>query len=102
MRRNPEIPRDIFFGSASEAEPEPAAPATVPPPGLRTARATDEGKVQVTVYLSEAVAKRLEVLRFHLLNEYDIKVPKSAIAEYAIAQLGEDLAPLAAFFGRGA
>ncbi len=94
MRRNPEIPRDLFFGSA----PEEGASVS---PGLRSGRTSDEAKVQVTVYLSEAAAKRLEALRFHLLNEHNIKVPKSSIVEFAIGNLGDDLAPLAAYFGGG-
>ena len=94
MRRTPEIPRDVFFGS----DPEEQAAAQPP---LRTARASDEDKVQVTVYLSQSTAKRLEALRFHLLNDHNIKVSKSAIAEFAIAQLTDDLTPLAQFFGGG-
>ena len=90
MRRSPEIPRDVFFGATSD-EPS-AAP-------LRSGPRVEESKVQVTVYLSEASAKRLEALRFHLLDEHNIKVSKSAIAEFAINQLGDDLAPLAAYFG---
>ena len=91
MRRSPEIPRDVFFGATSDE-------ASAAPP-LRPRPRVEESKVQVTVYLSEASAKRLEALRFHLLDEHNIKVPKSAIAEFAINQLGDDLAPLAAHFG---
>jgi hypothetical protein len=89
VRRTPGIPTDLFFGDSSSgaAEAPPAAPAPVRP--------VEEAKVQVTVYLSEAVAKRLEALRFHLLNEYDVKVSKSALAEHAIRHLGEDLEQLA-------
>lgn len=94
MRRTPEIPRDVFFGSEAEE-------ATPGPSPLRTVRAAEEDKVQVTVYLSPATAKRLEALRFHLLNEHNIKVSKSAITEFAIAQLTDDLTPLAQFFGGG-
>jgi len=94
VRRNPEIPRDVFFGAAPEE-------AVTTARGLRSGRASDEAKVQVTVYLSEAAAKRLEALRFHLLNEHNIKVSKSSIAEFAISSLGDDLAPLAAYFGGG-
>jgi len=91
----PEIPRDVFFGEAAEASPDAPAPA---PQALRR---VEEGKVQVTVYLSEAMAKRLEVIRFHLLNDHDVKVSKSAIAEYALSQIGDDLEPLARHFRVG-
>ena len=93
MRRTPEIPRDVFFGdSREEGQPAPQAQAVRP---------LEESKVQVTVYLSESTAKRLEVLRFHLFNEHDIKVSKSAIADYAINQIGDDLTPLVEHFGVG-
>jgi len=91
----PEIPRDVFFGDTAETASEAGAPLP------RAVRPTEENKVQVTVYLSEAMAKRLEIVRFHLLNEHDIKVSKSAIAEYAIAQLSDDLEPLVRYFGVG-
>jgi len=91
----PEIPRDVFFGDAADTSPE--APAAAP----RALRRVEEGKVQVTVYLSEAMAKRLEVIRFHLLNDHDVKVSKSAIAEYALSQIGDDLEPLARHFRVG-
>jgi hypothetical protein len=84
----------VFFG-------EPAAPAEAAPAARPPVRPVDESKVQVTVYLSEAIAKRLEALRFHLLDEYDVKVSKSALAEYAIRQLGEDLETLAQHFRVG-
>jgi len=91
----PEIPRDVFFGDTAETASEAGAPLP------RAVRPMEENKVQVTVYLSEAMAKRLEIVRFHLLNEHDIKVSKSAIAEYAIAQLSDDLEPLVRYFGVG-
>lgn len=108
MRKMPQIPRDVFFGPAAvEEEPAavvaaatPAVAETAPPPVLR-AVPVDEDKVQVTVYLSPQTAKRLEALRFHLLNEHNVKVSKSAIAEYAITHIDDDLAPLARFFGIG-
>ena len=94
MRRTPEIPRDVFFGEPAGAdETAPAAP--------RPLRPAEPSKVQVTVYLAEPVAKRLEALRFHLLDEHDVKVSKSAMAEYAISQIGEDLEPLARHFRMG-
>ena len=95
MRKMPEIPRDVFFGETPEAQPEAAAAAP------RALRRVEEHKAQVTVYLPEAIAKRLEALRFHLLNEHDVKVSKSAIVEYAIGQLGDDLEPLARHFRVG-
>jgi hypothetical protein len=85
----------VFFGEPT-ATTEAPAPAAAP-----RARPVEERKVQVTVYLSEAIAKRLEALRFHLLNEHNVKVSKSALAEYAISQLGEDLEPLARHFRVG-
>lgn len=103
MRKMPQIPRDVFFGPAAPApqEEEPAAAIEVtPPPALRVVPA-DEDKVQVTVYLSPQTAKRLEALRFHLLNEHNVKVSKSAIAEYAISHIDDDLAPLAQYFAIG-
>jgi len=95
VRKMPEIPRDVFFGDAEETAPEAGAPAP------RTVRPVEESKVQVTVYLSEAMAKRLEAVRFHLLNEHDVKISKSALAEYAISQLSDDLEPLARHFRVG-
>jgi len=84
----------VFFG-------EPAAATEAEPVEARFVRPVEESKVQVTVYLSEAVAKRLEALRFHLLDEHDVKVSKSALAEYAISQIGDDLEPLAQHFRVG-
>jgi hypothetical protein len=92
VRKNPEIPRDVFFGEGGTQEPTPAGGV------VRSAARGDEDKVQVTVYLSHAAAKRLEALRYHLLDEHNVKVSKSAIAEYAISQLNDDLAPVAEYF----
>ncbi|MGE5532431.1 MAG: hypothetical protein ACM3VW_09975, partial [Bacteroidota bacterium] len=80
--------------------PQPIAqvapqPVALPPPVV------EEDKIQVTVYLSPLIAKRLEALRFHLLNEHNVRVSKSAIAEYAISNVDEDLAPLAQYFAIG-
>lgn len=101
MRKMPQIPRDVFFGpsAAEQAEDEPTG-AVTPAPAPRPVP-VDEDKVQVTVYLSPQTAKRLEALRFHLLNEHNVKVSKSAIAEYAISHLDDDLTPLAQFFAMG-
>jgi hypothetical protein len=111
VRKTPQIPRDVFFGDPATAEPaapvaepviapipQPVAPtpaAVAPPPPI------DEDKIQVTVYLSPLIAKRLEALRFHLLNEHNVRVSKSAIAEYAISNVEDDLAPLAQHFAIG-
>ena len=98
MRKTaPQIPRDVFFGEAPqpaappppaaesvpvasappEAAPRVSAPPEVsaPPPATvvaapTVARPVEDDKVQVTIYLSPTAAKRLEGLRFHLLNEY--------------------------------
>jgi hypothetical protein len=100
VRKMPQIPRDVFFGGATAATEEPveAQPAPVAPPP-QVARPVEEDKIQVTVYLSPQAAKHLEALKFHLLNEHNVKVSKSALAEYAIMQLGDDLASLAESFG---
>lgn len=108
MRKTPQIPRDVFFGGSTPAAPaaapdEPVVAGIAAPPPVPVAPVppVEEEKVQVTVYLSQAAAKRLEALRFHLLNEHNVKVSKSAIAEYGIENLGEDLAPIAEYFRAG-
>ncbi|MHB8996321.1 MAG: hypothetical protein ACYC63_13840 [Armatimonadota bacterium] len=117
MRKTPQIPRDVFFGDPATAEPvapvaEPVvAPAitplpqpltpVAPPVAVAPAPVVEEDKIQVTVYLSPQIAKRLEALRFHLLNEHNVRVSKSAIAEYAISNVEDDLAPLAQHFAIG-
>lgn len=116
MRKTPQIPGDIFFGRAPEPPPsvpaEVAAPAEVPapapaepPPAPATIAAPPppaaEEKLQVTIYLTPRTVRQLEALRFHLLTDYNVKVSKSAIAEYALNSLGDDLAPLADFFAMG-
>lgn len=95
MRKNPEIPANVFFDEPDETLERPVAG-----PVRSLGRGGEEDKVQVTVYLSPAVAKRLEALRFHLLSDFDIKVPKSAIAEYALAHLSDDLTAMAEYFQR--
>lgn len=94
MRKAPQIPRNVFFGAGAADEEQPVAQPLAPRP-------VDEEKIQVTVYLSPAAAKRLEVLRFHLLDSHDVKVSKSAITEYAIAQIGDDLTTVAEHFRVG-
>lgn len=96
MRKTPEIPRDVFFGGGAAEEPTEAAATPRPTP-----HPVEESKVQVTIYLPEMTAKRLEILRFYLLNEHNVKVSKSAIAEYAINQLNDDLTEMARFFRVG-
>ncbi len=95
MRRQPEIPKDIFFGGGAAGQEE-----TTRAP-MRPARTPADEKVQVTIYMSAAAAKKLEAIRFRLLNEHDIKVSKSAIAEVAIEGLGEDIEGLANYFKTG-
>lgn len=128
MRKTPQIPRDVFFANPAPPPPEPVAapvaavaaaplPAPVPPVPVAVAPVVapapvatipeppavpvDEDKIQVTVYLTPQTAKRLEALRFHLLNEHNVKVSKSALTEYAIGHLGDDLAALALVFAMG-
>lgn len=118
MRKTPQIPRDVFFANPAPPPPEPvAAPvaavaiAPLPSPVVASAPVptipeppavpVDEDKIQVTVYLTPQTAKRLEALRFHLLNEHNVKVSKSALTEYAIGHLGDDLAALALVFAMG-
>lgn len=127
MRKMPQIPRDVFFANPAPAvvPSAPAEPAVValppalvplvpepqvapiPQPGPMVVVPeplpvpVDEDKIQVTVYLTPQTAKRLEALRFHLLNEHNVKVSKSALTEYAIGHLGDDLAQLALIFAMG-
>lgn len=127
MRKMPQIPRDVFFANpappAAEpvaVQPEPIAPAPVVPPPVPEPIAApppqpapvaiapeplppplEENKIQVTIYLTPQTAKRLEALRFHLLNEHNVKVSKSALTEYAIGHIGDDLAELALVFAMG-
>lgn len=115
MRKPAEIPRDVFFGDTPAATPAPTtpAPAASPPPPTTTPApaapaapvpVTDEGdeaKLQVTIYLSESMAKKLEAVRYHLLTDHNVKVSKSAIAEYALSQIPADLTPLAHHFAVG-
>ncbi len=90
MLKNPQIPRDFFGGQADpdEAEASPRRPA-----------AAEEGKVQVTIYLTDAVAMSLEQMRYQLMMEYGIKASKSAIAQYAIQTAAKDVEALAKGLG---
>jgi hypothetical protein len=92
VRKNPEIPRDFFGGGSEEA-------LETPPP-RRPGPVADEGKVQVTIYLSEPAALALEKMRYALMLEYGIKATKSAIAQYAIETAGRDIEGLARGVGR--
>lgn len=80
MRKEIGIPRD-FFGGEQVQSPEPA----------RRPVATDEAKVQVTIYLSEAAAMALEKMRYTLMLEHGVKTSKSAIAQYAIEAAAKDV-----------
>ena len=93
MRKNAEIPRDFFGGSSEE-------PLETPQSQRRPAPASDEGKVQVTIYLTEEGAMALEKMRYALMLDYGIKATKSAIAQYAIEAAGSDLDGLARGVGK--
>jgi hypothetical protein len=100
----PQIPRDVFFGEPAAVEAVAEQPVSAPPPVSEPVvppATVEEDKVQVTVYLTPLIAKRLEALRFHLLNEHNVRVSKSAIAEYAIGNVDEDLVLLAQHFVMG-
>lgn len=95
MPKTPEIPQDVFF---EDKPPSARQGAVVSPPKAsrrQGAKQSSSQKVQVTIYLSEQTAKDLEKARFELLNEHDIKVPKSTIAEYAIATVIRDIEAMA-------
>ena len=103
MRKTPEIPEDVFFGEEKPAATMPAKQQAVMPARqqkVKTARRqavkqSSSQKIQVTVYLSENMAKELERVRFELLSRHDVRASKSAIAEYAIAQIGGELEGMA-------
>ena len=89
MAKKPEIPQDLFFETKQK---KPATKSTAKPQAVKT---TKVQKVQVTIYLSEQAARTLETARFELLTSHDIRVPKSAIAEYAICQAAADIPAMA-------
>jgi len=89
VAKKPEIPQDVFFETKQK---KPATKSTAKPQAVKPAKVT---KVQVTIYLSEQTAKDLEKARFELLSSHDIRVPKSAIAEYAICRAAADIPALA-------
>lgn len=106
MPRTPDIPQNIFF-----QEKEPSTPKKAPVADQETAQSHNDkvtssqgdktAKVQVTVYLSEETAKELEWARFELLSKHNVKVPKSAIAEYAITMATLDIEAMASALGGG-
>ncbi|MEI6499873.1 MAG: hypothetical protein WCP21_02480, partial [Armatimonadota bacterium] len=94
MRKMPQIPRDVFFANPEPTPVVPEAVVVAPPPAPvpvavpvvaavpapapvtvapEAPSPVDEDKIQVTVYLTPQTAKRLEGLRFHLLNEHNVK-----------------------------
>jgi len=93
VRKSPEIPRD-FFGDGPQEQTAALLAAR------RSVPAADEGKVQVTIYLSEPAALALEKMRYALMLEYGIKATKSAIAQYAIEAAAKDIEELARGVGR--
>lgn len=105
MRKTPQIPQDVFFE-------EPAAPASAPAvktaqtQAVKTAKplkvkTSQRHKVQLTLYLTDATAKDLERARYELLTRHDLRVPKSTIAEHAIALAVRDLDALARALAAG-
>ena len=93
MRKNLQIPRDFFGDGPQEQTDAPLAPR-------RPGPAAAEGKVQVTIYLSEPAALALEKMRYALMLEYGIKTTKSAIAQYAIEATAKDIEGLARGVGK--
>jgi hypothetical protein len=93
VRKAPEIPQavfetaDVFF-----EEPQPVTRKTA---RRQAGKQSKRQKVQITIYLTDEAAKNLERARFELLTEYDLKVPKSEIAEYALARALADISGLA-------
>lgn len=57
-------------------------------------------KESVTLYLTEAAARRLEEARYLLRSEYGLKTTKSALADYALRHGLQDLATVAEELGR--
>lgn len=99
MRKTPQIPQDVFFQEPTPATPTPAvgtaqsqAVKTSKPQAVKPSKLQ---KVQMTVYLSDATAKDLERARYELLSRHNLRVPKSTIAEHAIAVAIRDLDTLA-------
>ena len=111
MRKTPEIPADMFFGEEAPAVPAPSGEAAeltassqavkqsksqaVKTAKRQAVKTSSSQKVQVTLYLSEAAAKELERVRFELLSKHDVRASRSAVAEQALLQAGEQLETLA-------
>jgi hypothetical protein len=100
VRKTPQIPQDVFFQEPTPAAPAPAPTTTAKPQTTKTARpqavkTSNSQKVQITLYLSDATAKDLERARYELLTRHNLRVPKSTIAEHAIAAAVRDLESLA-------
>ena len=92
MRKTAEIPEDVFF----EEEKKPVARKTAK---RQTVKQSKRQKVQVTIYLTEDGATRLEKARFELLSKHNLRVSKSAIAEYAVSQAAGDVDAMAKALG---
>lgn len=109
MPRTPDIPQNIFFEDKAPTPPKMDPSPAISPAGSQSVieaksqdvKRSSSQKVQVTVYLSEETAKGLERARFELLSKHNVKVPKSAIAEYAIATATLDLEAMASALGGG-
>ena len=95
MSKTPEIPRDVFFEDKQPADRKGTIASPRKASNLQDVKHVSSQKVQVTIYLSEQTAKDLERARFELLNKHNLKVPKSTIAEYAIATAIRDLDAMA-------
>ena len=111
MPKKADIPEDVFFNDAETpatqddskkakgqkrkrtpasyrrvTRPEPEPPAEPP-------------KVPVTMYLTEAVANRLEEVKYLLLMEHGVRTNKSAIANYALRVALEEMDAVARAMG---
>ena len=95
MRKTPGIPQDVFFDEPASQAVKTATSLAVKTASSLNVKQSSGQKVQVTIYLSEETARELERARFELLTKHDLRAPKSAIAEWAIAQATADLDALA-------
>jgi hypothetical protein len=114
--RRTEIPRDIFFsdddddndddGAAQEVpEVEPQSETQRAPEAAQKPGGGEEGtspednggstqkteKMQVSVYLTKPTARKLDAVRFQLQYDYDVKLSKSDLAEFAIGRLDRNI-----------
>ena len=105
MRKTPQIPQDVFFQEPAPTAPtpdtKPASPPADKPSKPRAVKQPKLPKIQLTVYLSDATAKDLERARYELLTRHNLRVPKSTIAEHAIAVAIRDLDTLAKALAEG-